>query len=192
MGQRSQIYVRYNGKLIIANYYQWNYGERMISRARYGIEYILEYGKYAFYQIEKLRRIFDVNFDMKDIVISSDIFKEYEEWVVDYPKTPFLDFCFLTQHNNDGKLLVDIQGGAIKYAFLDYDCNVDRIMDAEQYMEWDIGEDWKIAFDGKSGSMSQDEIDTAKANIEWLNQNVMLMTKDEVSRFISDDISPTI
>ena len=34
MGQRSQIYIRYNGKLIVANYYQWNYGERMISRCR--------------------------------------------------------------------------------------------------------------------------------------------------------------
>ena len=43
MGQRSQIYVRYNKKLVIANYYQWNYGEQMISRARYGIEYIRRY-----------------------------------------------------------------------------------------------------------------------------------------------------
>lgn len=40
MGQRSQIYVRASGQLIVANYYQWNYAERMISRARYGIEYI--------------------------------------------------------------------------------------------------------------------------------------------------------
>jgi len=40
MGQRSQIYVRYNKKLVVTNYYQWNYGERMIRRARYGIEYI--------------------------------------------------------------------------------------------------------------------------------------------------------
>jgi len=40
MGQRSQVYVRYNKKLVVTNYYQWNYGERMISRARYGIEYI--------------------------------------------------------------------------------------------------------------------------------------------------------
>lgn len=34
MGQRSQIYIRYeNGekKGLIANYYSWNYGEKMIS-----------------------------------------------------------------------------------------------------------------------------------------------------------------
>lgn len=44
MGQRSQIYVRYNKsntqKGLIANYYSWNYSERMISRARWGIEFI--------------------------------------------------------------------------------------------------------------------------------------------------------
>lgn len=86
MGQRSQIYVRYNKKLVITNYYQWNYGERMISRARYGIEYIkenyLEYRTWIFNNesdMEKLRRIFDVNFDMKDIVMSIDIIKEWKE-----------------------------------------------------------------------------------------------------------------
>lgn len=56
MGQRSQIYIRYNVnyvygsatdhpktqnfKGLIARYFQWNYGERMISRARYIIEEI--------------------------------------------------------------------------------------------------------------------------------------------------------
>ena len=48
MGQRSQIYIRYNGDIKVANYYQWNYGERMISRARAIIEILndeyLEYG----------------------------------------------------------------------------------------------------------------------------------------------------
>lgn len=44
MGQRSQIYIRFNdnrmesGKGLIALYYQWNYGERMVSRARQIIE----------------------------------------------------------------------------------------------------------------------------------------------------------
>ena len=49
MGQRSQIYIRYKtetGYHLIANYYQWNYGERMISRARYGIEYLDSMRKY--------------------------------------------------------------------------------------------------------------------------------------------------
>ena len=69
MGQRSQIYIRYNNgevKGLIANYYQWNYGERMISRARWGIESILDTLKYEWYyqqkcNVTKLSRIFDVN-----------------------------------------------------------------------------------------------------------------------------------
>ena len=77
MGQRSQIYVRASGQLIVANYYQWNYAERMISRARYGIEYIdsvKDYSNWIFLRdvnVEHLRRILDVNFDLKDYQISS-------------------------------------------------------------------------------------------------------------------------
>lgn len=93
MGQRSQIYIRYNVnyvygsatdhpktqnfKGLIARYFQWNYGERMISRARYIIEEIkdefMEY-KYCFNdneKLEKLKRFCETNFDMKDIVFSS-------------------------------------------------------------------------------------------------------------------------
>ena len=45
MGQRSQIYVRFNKENgqsgLIANYYGWNFGERMISRARACLKNIL-------------------------------------------------------------------------------------------------------------------------------------------------------
>ena len=78
MGQRSQIYARFNEdnkKGLIANYYQWNYGERMISRAKWGIEHIKNTLKYDWYyrqesNVTRLSRIFDTNFDMKDIQIS--------------------------------------------------------------------------------------------------------------------------
>lgn len=82
MGQRSQIFVRYedNGqKKIIARYYQWNYAERMISRARYGIEWLKEMYKYSFEIERKLYRILDTNFDMIDCVISSDIIKDNDD-----------------------------------------------------------------------------------------------------------------
>ena len=98
MGQRSQIYIRYNvnyirGSLtenpethnyrgLIARYFQWNYGERMVSRARYILERIQnEFMTYKWCfgdaeKLEKLKRTCEVNFDMKDIVFSSDIIKE--------------------------------------------------------------------------------------------------------------------
>ena len=91
MGQRSQIYIRYNVnyvygsatdhpktqnfKGLIARYFQWNYGERMISRARYIIEEIkdefMEY-KYCFNdneKLEKLKRFCETNFDIVYIPI---------------------------------------------------------------------------------------------------------------------------
>ena len=46
MGQRSQIFVRYQEtdgtRKLVARYYGWNYGERMISRARHTIEWLKE------------------------------------------------------------------------------------------------------------------------------------------------------
>jgi len=88
MGQRSQIYVRFfDGEKIrlIANYYSWNYGERMISRARYGIETIktilgfngLHYNFST--NITKLQRIFDVNFDMDHLFLTKAYYEEY--WI---------------------------------------------------------------------------------------------------------------
>ena len=90
MGQRSQIYIRikdnYNeNPKLYAKYFSWNYGERMISRARYGIDYIkrnenrLDINSVK----EKINRIFDVNFDMKDIAITSDLISEWIEQFAD-------------------------------------------------------------------------------------------------------------
>lgn len=82
MGQRSQIYIRIKdknkNKILLAKYYQWNYGERMISRARYGIEYIKRNLDNYFHNdvIEKINRTFDVNYDMKDIQLSYNIIED--------------------------------------------------------------------------------------------------------------------
>ena len=77
-GQRSQIYIRikddYNEKpTLIAKYFQWNFAERMISRSRHGIEYIKSSAEYLSSGTvkERISKIFDVNFDMKDIALST-------------------------------------------------------------------------------------------------------------------------
>lgn len=186
MGQRSQIYVRYNKKLVVTNYYQWNYGERMISRARYGIEYIkenyLEYRTWIFNNesdMEKLRRIFDVNFNMKDIVISSDIIHEWKEQFSQYN---FNEFVFRMQGNNDGKLFVDIsKDGIVKYAFLDCECDTDHIMNATQYMDWN-SEEWE-----KSEYISEEEKQSCKENLGKIEEMAALMTKSELEDFINYD-----
>lgn len=190
MGQRSQIYVRYNNKMIIANYYQWNYGERMISRARYGIEYIKHYIDNEFdfvfsdkQYIKKISRIFDTNFDMKDVALSSNIFDEFKEEKKYYKENnievSFNDFIFKHQDNNDGKLFVDIQDNKIKYAFTDYDC--EKVMNAEQYMIWDM-EDW---IEKLKEYESEDAIKTCQENMEEISKMAILMTKEELEEFIN-------
>ena len=68
MGQRSQIYVRYtkdNKHYLTARYFGWNYGERMISRCRYSLEWIKEMARHDWLfttEKTKLERILEVNF----------------------------------------------------------------------------------------------------------------------------------
>lgn len=188
MGQRSQIYVRYdneNKKGLVANYYQWNYGERMISRARWGIESIKDKLKYNWYyqqesNITKLSRMFDTNFDMKDIQMSRNIITEHRE---EFPDDNFNEFVFKMQGNNDGKLFVDIDNDndIIKYAFLDYDTNIDNIMDGEGYMNWN-NENWL-----ESKHLTKEEIFICQENIKFISENAKLMTKEEIEEFMNYD-----
>lgn len=188
MGQRSQIYVRYNKdgvNYLTARYYQWNYGERMISRCKHSIEWInsiLGYDWYLTTETEKLKRILDVNFDMQDIVIGCDIIKEYKE--DEYWKDnnySFNNYVFQCQSNNDGKLFIDIKNGIIKYAFLDSDCNTKCIMNAEQYMNWD-----------SDGWITSEYIDDEQKlicfnNIKEIVKLAELMTKEEIEDFMNCD-----
>lgn len=186
MGQRSQIYLRYSGKLIFANYYQWNYGERMISRARWGIEWVKEFvgEKYDFVfrdkrSIEQMRRVFDVNFDMKDVALSCDIVKEWSEQFSD---EPFNDVVFNGQDNNDGQLFIDIpdiRDGKIYYCFRDM--HEDTIMDAAQYMKWD-SEDWE-----KSKFIAYSQKSACRANIKAISEMASLMTREQLDDFLNGD-----
>lgn len=196
MGQRSQIYVRINGELIVAHYYQWNYGTRMVSRARGIIEWIYEYAEFEdngkkdrlwFFDKKragseyctKLSRICDVNFDMKDVVLSTDIVKEYEE---DGEEEKFNDYVFLQQANNDGQLYIDVMEQGIKYCFTDN--NTEFPMDGDEYMKWDgYGENWSVP----SEDLKEDEIETCWNNIEYLRKHANLMTVEELQEFIGKD-----
>ena len=141
MGQRSQIYVRYtNDKgehFLTARYFGWCYGERMISRARHTLEWIKDNINYANYNFahdnKKLIRIIDINFDMHDAMISTDIVEEFFDYGnVHYT---FEEYVFTLHDNNDGKLFIDIHpNGTIKYAFVDSECNLDKPMGGLGYM----------------------------------------------------------
>lgn len=187
MGQRSQIFVRYeeNGqKKMIARYYQWNYGERMISRARYGIEWLKDMYKYTFEFERKLYRILDTNFDMIDCVISSDIIKEFIDGDWENDGYTLNNFMFYQQDNNDGKLFIDVlSDGTIKYAFLDY--NNKKIMSGTEYMKWNRGKNWK----NPTEYFDQEDVDICIKNIKEINKMAKKMTADEVKEFMEMDYS---
>lgn len=193
MGQRSQIYVRINGNLVVAQYYGWNYAERMISRAKGILEFLEEYWKGGHMHFftsasmpsyaERLRRICDVNFDMRDYQISGNIVKE---WRKEFPDEPFNKFVFDEQDNNDGQLFIDVQGDVIKYCFTKW-TRRNKTMRGGQYMAWDnYGckvRNWTIPTE----YAPQEAIDLCKENIKYIDEHAKLMTVDELREFVNSD-----
>ena len=192
MGKRSQIYIRitddYNERpTLIAKYFQWNFAERMISRARYGMEYIKDNAEYLSSDTvkERISKIFDVNFDMKDVALSTDIIKEWIESSSKYYGLEEVnDYIFNAQDNNDGKLFIDVdEKGNIKYCLTDYDM---QILSPKQYMDWDF-ENWQ-----NSEYLDKEDVETCKNNIKYINKNATQMTNEELLEFIGYDYSKQI
>ena len=182
MGQRSQIYVRYtkDGKhYLTARYFGWNYGERMISRCRYSLEWIKKMSKHDWlFTTNKgqLERILEVNFDMVDAQITCDIIKEFLEYGDDYS---FVDYVFKMQDNNDGKLFIDVSDSCLKYCFLDDDCNTENIMDAAGYMAWN-SENWE-----QSKYIDDEQKERCRENLKVIGKIAELMTTEEAEDFIN-------
>ena len=192
MGQRSQIYIRiaddYNERpTLIAKYFQWNFAERMISRARYGMEYIKDNAQYLASDTvkERISKIFDVNFDMKDVALSTDIIKEWIEYTSKYYGLEEInDYIFNAQDNNDGKLFIDVdKEGNIKYCLTDYDM---QILSPEKYMDWDF-ENWQ-----NSEYLDKEDVEICKKNIEYITKNAKQMTEEELQEFMDYDYSKQI
>ena len=189
MGQRSQIYVKFeipdgSHNLLIANYYQWNYGSRMISRIRHFIEYIQSMkdslysdgGMHYWYDSKetqnKLRRLLDVNFDMQDIVISHDIIQEFN----DYSNAgSFNEYVFWGQDNNDGQCyLIVHDDGTVKYCLTDYDLT-DRLT-PQEYMKDYNDEDTEVLND----------------NMKYIVEHAQMMSNAEWAEFVNGDYSDLI
>lgn len=202
MGQRSQIYIRYNVNYIsraatpnpithnykglIARYYGWNYGERMISRARCIVEEIEDvFMKYKYYfndeeKLEKLIRICDTNFDMKDIMFSSDIIREVKDDV-----DGDLQYLF-NQDNNNGQLFIDVTDDGIKYCFMKF-YNEGEPMDGEGYMKWTYEDEKYQNWHTPSEYMNRKTIAYTERNIKNLSKIATLMTSEDLKSFVEDD-----
>ena len=184
MGQRSQIYVIYkdnqNRDCVSATYFQWNYGERMISRARYLMGWIK--GQNLFYSSDnnlfslsyvayKIRYIASVNFDYKDVVIGQDLIEEWKAYKQGVPNANLNDYIF-NADNNDGCLFIDARiPQQLRYAFTTYDYK-DGVMGPEAYLNWD--------------DVPQKIRNTkfTKRNINWITHNAKLMKKEELEAIL--------
>ena len=183
MGQRSQIYVIYkdnqNRDCVSATYFQWNYGERMISRARYLMGWIKAqnnlcsnlYSDYLPFVIYKIRYVASVNFDYKDVTIGADLIEEWKEIRTQYPNTNLNDYIF-NADNNDGCLFIDARiPQHLRYAFTTYNYK-DGVMGPEAYLKWD-GTPQKIR-----------DTKFTKRNINWITHNAKLMKKKELEAIL--------
>ena len=189
MGMRSQIYIRYNingKKGMIARHYYWNYEERMISRARGVIEALKsDYWYFGEENIKKLCRICDVNFDMRDIMLSVDIIDEVAEFYDGDCKNIF------NQDNNDGQLLIDVTESGIKYCFIPHYDNI-VVLDGRHYLIWDTRHSYphyRWTEEDPPKKMDEDTILYTLDNVAYIDGNATLMTKEEAEEFVNADYS---
>lgn len=208
MGQRSQMYViakKDNKYYLTANYYQWNYGERMISRARGTLEQIIDdFMKYDWYlttDTQKLRRIMDVNWDMHDIVISSDIVKEFIYDYEEYWKTEgntyaqdFFGFCFSGQDNNNGQMYIyidlDVEEPQIKMCFTQYTFDEDsNVLNANKYLTLDLLYDepgtWQ-EYMNKSEYYDTETVLYTEKNIKYIEEHTEMLSKEELLNILKN------
>jgi hypothetical protein len=189
MGQRSQIYVRYEvegEKKLVARYFQWNYGERMISRARYTMDWLKKTREYLSFENKKIVHILETNFDIVDCVESLDIMQEYNDYAKEEGEDTFKD-AIMSEDNNDGILFIDVLTDKIKYGFLDWKPNTDHVMTARKYMDFDM-KGWNKR---DHSVLDKEEYTTCIRNIKAIDcdENHELMTSEEIEEFINYDYS---
>ena len=163
----------------------------MISRARYGIDYLKRNLDNSMDDelLEQINRIFDVNFDMQDIQLTGNIL----EWLKNEyltNKEDINEYIFFEPENNDGKLFVDFDQSSkeIKYCFTDGGI---MPLSAHEYMQWNIGFGW----DKKEFSSDPDwnKISaTCKKNIKAIKKDAKLMSDIELKQFINDNYTKQI
>lgn len=172
MGERSDFFVRirakektsdkfYKHQAFFALYYQWCYGERMISRLRSAIDFVESdisgrHGSYAITkeQMDRFKKYLAINFDMKDFVEPTDIIPYTVDDIIqgyDTAKSDVFD-----QAENHGFIYLDItlddpdqkfgdNKAKIKYAFVETEWHNKKhplppVMSVEQFADWDIAD----------------------------------------------------
>lgn len=182
----SAIYIRYNGQIIIANYYNDIYGNRMISRASNTIEYLRSFltkGWDWFFtskiSIGMLKLLIDTDFGSKEVVIGKDLLEEYRNIVAEGKNLDISDYLFSTHDDTNGHLYIDVYAPEdlpfydVSYCF--YCSSEDRIMDASEYLRQRCP-DYR-------NTMDEDQLRCCNENIKAISDMSVLMTPDEAKDF---------
>lgn len=173
MGERSDFYVRirakektsdkfYKHQAFFGIYYQWCYGERMISRLRSAIDFVDSeisgrHGGYAINkeQMDRFKKYLAINFDMKDFLDTTDLIPDTVDDIIqgyDTDKSDIFD-----KAENHGYIYLDItlddpdqkfgdNKAIIKYAFVDNEYHSKKhplppVRSVENFADHDIGDD---------------------------------------------------
>jgi hypothetical protein len=225
MGERSDIFVRirakekttdkrYKHEVFFGLYYQWCYGERMISRLRAAIDFAhsdlnwrpcISMSKE---RIEKFKQVLRTNFDMRDIIDTIDLVPD----AIDNLKQGYdtVDADIFNQAENHGFIYLDItiddpdekfgeSTPKVKYAFVQNEGKEYPIMDVVQFADWDIGDGERKWYEpdpywdkpeeaswGKNHKKDflENVVPTCKNNIEAIKSDATLMTEKERKAFV--------
>lgn len=146
-------------------------------------------------ETSKLRRIMDVNWDMHDITLSSDIVKEFTDDYEEYWKTEgntyaqdFFDFCFSGQDNNNGQVYMyidlDVEKPKVKMCFTENAFNEEsNVLNADGYLTSDLlhGEPgtWQEYMAG-SHYYGKETIEYTKENVRYISEHSGMLEKEEL------------
>lgn len=190
MGQRSQIYIRYNkGENLFAWYLQWNYGGYMINRAHQILDFIndnlkkddmFDPNSFSYFKRDinpALTSLTQLNLTISSFQLGCDISDEAENGVFN----PFY------ADNNDGILVVDIietqEGRKIKYCF-DFLEDSFKPITAAQYYGDATNEESYYHSDIKYQN-DKEYINTVLNQIKIIDTSFELLTPSECEKIFS-------
>lgn len=199
MGQRTQIFIHWKVKDqegFIARYFSWDaHNVGMISRAAQVVNALRErVNKYPNLMNEahdSLIRLCDVNFDTRSVHVSSDLLEEMTTEGCASGKNMVLD-----HDNNNGQLLIDVDGAAIRYAFIYPWADEVAVMDADAYLNRELAssDDADEATMDWSECLLQEEWEDGAATVEYTRENIAelhdkaeLMSQEDLKAFLGRD-----
>lgn len=204
MGQRSQLYIRYNNKKsLVAMHLQWNYGYYMINRTYQLLKYISKNIKHEYNNfkeenfkymneeknrcdIDILHNLIQMNLTIGSYVKGWDLVKEEYNWLKDKGELKeTFKMIPQNQDNNNGILVIDIQeDGTIKYGLglgyedkqdMAYDDDFSMVSTNEYFIASEINCDSQYKLENSNKELYNETIE----QIKYIEDNFELLTDEE-------------